>query len=126
MLLALYGTLMRGCGAVERIGAAGGLRYEQACRIPGKLWDLGEYPGLTPGEGEVAGELHTVLDSAVLHSLDAFEEQGSLYVRRRLRLIEPPVEAWVYVYRRPLADAEPIPSGCWRTHLLKRGESQPS
>lgn len=123
MKLALYGTLMRGCGAAEKVSA--GFRFEGACRIPGALWDLGEYPGLTEGEGAVAGELYTILDEAALSELDAYEDQGCLYLRRCVRLIEPAEEAWVYVYNRPLGGAKRIPSGCWRTHLLRRGESQP-
>jgi len=121
--LALYGTLMQGCGGDRRAGVAGALRYQGPCRIPGALWDLGPYSGLAAGEAEVRGELVEV-DDTTLERLDAFEDEGSLYLRCKVRLIEPDVEAWVYVYNQPLDRAEPIPAGCWRTHVATRGGSQ--
>ena len=118
MLLAVYGTLMQGCGGDRRAGVAGALRYRGPCRIRGALWDLGKYPGLTAGEGEVLGELAELEDST-LAALDAFEDEGSLYVRRRVRLIEPEVEAWVYFYNQSPEGAQRIPGGCWRTHVRR-------
>lgn len=114
---------MRGCGGDRRAGVAGALRHEGPCRIPGRLWDLGEYPGLVAGGGEVRGELFEA-DGPTLETLDAFEQEGSLYVRRQIRLIEPNIEAWVYFYNQTLDHAQPIAGGCWRTHLVTRGESQ--
>ena len=107
---------MRGAGGVAELGLQEALSYEGPCRIPGALFDLGEYPGLVEGAGVVIGELHTIRDEKALEALDEFEGEGSLYVRKRVRLIEPAVEAWVYVYNDSLAGAKPIASGCWRTH----------
>jgi gamma-glutamylcyclotransferase (GGCT)/AIG2-like uncharacterized protein YtfP len=123
LLIAFYGTLMRGCGATfGDVGEATAL--EGPCGIPGLLWDLGEYPGLTEGEGEVVGELHRILDERALETLDAYEDEGSLFLRKRVRLIEPEVEAWVYVYAGSLARATPIVGGCWRTHAGAAANSQ--
>ena len=123
MLIAFYGTLMRGCGATCG-DVAEDLALEGPCRIPGLLWDLGAYPGLTEGEGAVVGELHRILDENALEKLDAYEGEGSLYLRRQVRLIEPAVDAWVYFYNASLAGAPLVPSGCWRTHVATRGGSR--
>jgi gamma-glutamylcyclotransferase (GGCT)/AIG2-like uncharacterized protein YtfP len=120
--IAFYGTLMRDFDAQRRLGVEAALRYEGSCRIPGVLWDLGPYPGLVGGPGETAGEIYEILDESVLGTLDAFE--GPEYERRRVRLLEPLVEAWLYVFVGRLAGLRPVPSGCWRTYALKPGGSR--
>ncbi len=114
---------MRGCGGDRRAGVEGALRFLEPCRIPGALWDLGEYPGLVEGGGEVRGELYEV-ELATLAALDAYEEEGSLYLRKRVALNEPRLEAWVYLYNGSLDRARPIPGGCWRTHCSRSGGSR--
>lgn len=146
--LAVYGSLMRGLpgragatGAMGRaaddlldsLGVGAGLRRIGACRIPGRLFDLGDYPAMRPAEsasGLVRGEIHAVLDPAVLETLDAFEgfdprdPAGSAYRREWLRLSEPRgAEAWVYVFNRALDPAQQIGSGDWRAHLAERAAS---
>lgn len=118
--IAFYGTLMRGFGAQRALGLEAALRFEGACRIPGALWDLGPYPGLTEGEGEVAGELFRIDSEGVLQALDDFE--GEEYERRELLLLEPPENAWVYVLRQAPQHRPRVASGCWRTHLATAGE----
>ena len=114
---------MRGFDAQRRLGVEAALRYEGACRIPGRLWDLGPYPGLTTeGRGAVAGEVFSVLDDDVLDALDVFE--GPEYERRRIRLMEPAIEAWVYALRSEPHGRKSVASGCWRTHALRGGELQ--
>lgn len=91
----------------------------------GILYDLGEYPALVDGDGEVKGELYVVSD-ALLVELDGYEgyrptdDDTSLYVRERrdVRItddeVEDETEAWVYIYNRDLPDdAEPVASGDW-------------
>lgn len=95
--LAVYGTLRRGFDVQAKLGVSGRLRFERPCVIPGRLIDLGDYPGLLPGDGRVPGELFGVLDPAVWPILDEYE--GEEYERRRTDLLEPRVKAWVYVYR---------------------------
>jgi gamma-glutamylcyclotransferase (GGCT)/AIG2-like uncharacterized protein YtfP len=122
-LLAVYGTLMDGLapaaapvldGRVERLGP---------CRIPGRLYDCGPYPALSPepyGPG-VRGELLRLLDAGLWAELDEYEgcdpcdEAGSLFVRRRVLLLEPRHEAWVYHGGRVRRIAA-VPSGDWRAH----------
>jgi len=119
--VAFYGSLMRGLGGVERLEIGDRMRFVGPCLLEGELFDLGDWPGMRPGDGRVAGEIHALLDPDVLRVLDAFEDfdpenpRGSLYLRERVRLIEPEgASAWTYVYNRiPDASAR-IPSGDWR------------
>lgn len=70
--------------------------------------------------------LYAVADDAVLVRLDAFEEydpddpDGSEYLRRRVRLAEPDLDAWVYVYNRDVAGRPRVESGDWRRHRASR------
>lgn len=133
--LALYGTLV--AGGLRRVGGGveDALVFVGPCRIPGRLFDLGPYPGLVasdplPGGGSVAGELYAVRDDAVLRRLDAFEDyrpddpEGSEYLRRRVRLAEPDLEAWVYLYNRDVTGMPRVESGDWRHHRASRGAAR--
>ncbi len=125
--IALYGSLMRGLGALESLGISNALRFEGSCSIPGQLFDLGSYPGLRPGPGRVRGELYR-LDRqeglSALARLDEFEDfdprrpEESLYRRVRVDLLEPAdCSAWLYVYNRQPDPRLQIPSGDWRGYL---------
>ncbi len=117
--IAVYGTLRRGGGAQDALGLVGALAYRGRCRLRGVLIDLGAYPGLVAGEGTVTGELYEVAVPALLGVLDRFEHYdptdpaGSLFVRRLSRLLEPPLDAWVWYYNRPAADLPRLASGDW-------------
>lgn len=121
-LLAVYGTLMTGLALPQQPeGVEAALRLRGACRIPGRLYDLRlGYPALTAEEGSVTGELYEVLDPAVLATLDAYEPPP--YERRRVRLLEPDVDAWVYVYAGKLPADDAIDEADWRAFVAIRGE----
>lgn len=140
--LVVYGSLMRDLPAphatgetdlLDRLGVGAGLRRVGPCRVAGALFDLGPYPALRRGPGDdgaVCGELHAILDPAVLAVLDAFEgfdprdPAGSDYLRERIELLEPSgVHGWIYVYNRPLDPNRRIASGDWRGHLAERRPS---
>ena len=116
--VAFYGTLMRGFGAQRALGIEGQLEFEGACRIPGVLWDLGPYPGLTQGLGEVSGELFHLDSSDTLLVLDEFE--GEEYVRCEMQLLDPPQRAWVYVLCATPEGRPRVSTGCWRSHCAAR------
>jgi gamma-glutamylcyclotransferase (GGCT)/AIG2-like uncharacterized protein YtfP len=126
-----YGSLQEGLrlggeppfeGLVERVGT---------CRLPGRLYEVGDgaYPGLevlASDVGEVVhGELHRILDPAVLVLLDEWEEydphrpEDSPYVRRVVRLLEPELDAWVYEGRH-LRRGPVVAGGDWRLHRERR------
>lgn len=125
--VAVYGSLMRGLGGVERLEIGDRMRFIGPCLLEGELFDLGDWPGMRPGGGRIVGELHALLDPDVLRVLDAFEDydpadpRGSLYLRERVPLIHPEgTSAWTYVYNRiPDASAR-IPGGDWRRWLSER------
>ena len=127
-LLAVYGTLMSGQAYEGRPDVERLMRSRGPCRIGGTLFSTGDYPWLVQGDGEVHGELYEVLEVETFAILDAYEGEGrhtahgaGTYERRRVRLIEPGVEAWVYVWAgEPLG--EPIDEGDWRTFIALRGD----
>ena len=128
-LLAVYGTLMSGQAYEGRPPVEEMMRSRGPCRIPGTLYSEGDYPWLQPGEGVVHGELFEVLDpGAAFPVLDAYEDEGrhaehgdGRYARVRMRLLEPDVESWVYVWEGT-ARGEPLDDGDWRTWLALRGD----
>ncbi len=118
---------MRGLGAIDSLGINDRLRYVGPCICAGDLFDLGDYPGLRPGEAQVIGELYALLDPRVLEVLDEFEgfdpdrPRESLYLRERVDLIEPAgTRAWVYHYNHVPDASLRIVKGDWRAHLHAR------
>jgi gamma-glutamylcyclotransferase (GGCT)/AIG2-like uncharacterized protein YtfP len=125
-MLALYGTLMSPFDALDDLDARRHLRLIGPCELPGRLFDVGEWPSLLAGEGVAHGELFEVLAASVLERLDTFEDYrpgdhaASAYIRARVRLLRPDAEAWVYVANTPLPGAVHIPSGSWHEWLATR------
>lgn len=117
--VAVYGLLRSGESGFDRFGLAGAFKALGPCLIPGRLFDLGAYPGLVDGRGEVVGELFEVRDVGVMPALDAFEDywpgdpQRSRYERVKLDLITPQRSAWVYRWTQSLDGARLIESGDW-------------
>ena len=104
-LLAVYGTLRAGAAIATTPRLAGRAQPLGTCRIPGSLIDLGRYPTLRADASRpgVVGELLRLIDPALLDELDRYESfdsqrvERSPFVRRRIQLFEPSIEAWVYV-----------------------------
>jgi gamma-glutamylcyclotransferase (GGCT)/AIG2-like uncharacterized protein YtfP len=123
-LVAFYGTLMSGLPCRPgRPDLAPHVRLVSRCLIPGKLFDLGPYPVLVPGDGVVHGELWRTTSRHALGVLDRWEaydpadESSSEYLRRPVRLLDPDVTAWVYLWNRPLGSMTRIRDGDWRSHF---------
>ncbi|KPP82626.1 MAG: hypothetical protein HLUCCA04_00790 [Oceanicaulis sp. HLUCCA04] len=116
---AVYGLLRRGASGFAQFGLETAFKPLGPCRIPGIIYDLGGYPGLVAGPGEVIGELFTVTDAAVIPRLDTFEEyypddlNASRYLRQRVHLLSPDSDAWVYVWNRTVAGCPCVESGDW-------------
>jgi gamma-glutamylcyclotransferase (GGCT)/AIG2-like uncharacterized protein YtfP len=127
----VYGTLMQGQIRHGLIATAGPLRIVPA-RTPGRLADLGDYPGLVPARrsgqwvhGEYAEfqEPATQAFTSLLAQLDFVEEYSpaaeadSLYLRRSVPVVfEDGTKRWAraYVYNRPYDPRGIIRSGDWR------------
>ena len=138
VLLAAYGTLMTGQRNGLEPAVRSRLRDGRPCLIRGRLYEVRE-PGDGGGEAvcpalvacddaaaEVQGELFAVgadPDEAarVLVAIDRYEEcvpddpDASTYVRRQrpVRADGLTVQAWVYLYNRPVDRLRPIPGGRW-------------
>ncbi|MGY6550935.1 MAG: gamma-glutamylcyclotransferase family protein [Erythrobacter sp.] len=136
-LLAVYGTLRSGVATLEPLGMRGRMIHRGPCTIAGQLLDLGQYPGLIVGDdgayggsggvafgGRVKGDLFAIPDPAIWRELDTYEEffpedlAASEYDRIYCRLLDPPLDAWVYRYIGPVDEARAVPGGDW----LERGD----
>ena len=109
----VYGTLMRG----ERAhGFLSGAEFVGEYMLPDyAIYDLGRYPGVKPKRGAIVyGEVYKV-GADMIKSMDEYEEEGSLYYRRELTVMNEAskVSAFVYVYEREAPDTE-IESGSWK------------
>lgn len=122
----VYGTLMRGERLHHLIEAASPLPAVPA-RTPGRLVDLGDYPGMIParrGGQWVLGEYFEFQNRvSVLPQLDFVEEYRptseahSLYLRRAVPVVlEDGTErqAWAYIYNRAYDPRRIILCGEWR------------
>lgn len=61
------------------------------------MFDLGKYPGIYEGSGVIYGEIYEV-DDDELREMDLLEEEGSLYIRKSIRVNN--LDAWIYVYNK--------------------------
>ena len=91
---------MTSLGEIQKIKSSNSLESKGSCKIPGSIFDLGEYPGLVLGGNSIVqGELFEIKDIAVFKELDNFEKYdprdriNSLYIRRCIRLVEPKKDA---------------------------------
>lgn len=124
--LFIYGTLMPGLRLEAEMQGAERLGLAQ---VPGRLVDVGRYPGLLHGEGLVAGEVYRVSETQ-LARLDEVEEMvpgdrgASQYWRERVTVqagawAGQPV--WTYVYNRPVDGLTPIAHGDYRRYIREVG-----
>lgn len=131
--LFVYGTLMT--AAHVPLGRSLRTRLQReaeslgAATMPGRLYDLGRYPGMVvPGlAGElVHGEVLRLSEPArALPWLDAYEgvrpdDTASEYERRVLPAIltsGEEIAAWAYLYRGDLTRARHLPDGRWQPQV---------
>ena len=126
--LFIYGTLMPGLRLeAEMLGA----ECLGPARVPGRLVDVGRYPGLVHGPGAVTGMLYRVGD-AQLARLDKVEDMlpgdrpASQYWREQVPVLDGPLAGqpvWTYVYNRPTAGLMPIAHGDYRRHVREVGRA---
>ena len=126
--LFIYGTLMPGLRLEAEMQGA---EHLGPARVPGRLVDVGHYPGLLHGQGLVSGEVYRVSD-AQLARLDAVEEVvhgdrgASLYWRERVTVREGVLagqQVWTYVYNRPVDGLTPIAHGDYRRYIRELGRA---
>jgi gamma-glutamylcyclotransferase (GGCT)/AIG2-like uncharacterized protein YtfP len=112
-LIFVYGTLMKGYALHPVL--AHGARFVEPGKVRGRLVDLGPYPGMVTGVGQVKGEVYRIEDPELLPVLD--REEGYNFERSRVYAALASgrhVQVWVYRYRGPRGRATPIPDGDYR------------
>ena len=117
----VYGTLMRGQRAHAMLSGA---TYAGQYQLPDHaMYHLGRYPGIVPCPGErVFGEVYYV-SRAMLAQMDAYEEEGSLYLRRRVQLQGEgdSLRAEAYIYNRDVTGC-PLLRCAW--NALEEGTAE--
>ena len=120
-LLFVYGTLRPFVDIEMARWLRKNSRYLGAATTPGRLYDLGAYPGMRAARGRrerVVGDVYRVTDARVLRVLDRYEAR---FVRERcvVRLDGGGrTLAWAYRYAHRVASAARIASGDYRSHRL--------
>jgi gamma-glutamylcyclotransferase (GGCT)/AIG2-like uncharacterized protein YtfP len=125
-LLFIYGTLMPGLRLEAQMQGA---RFVGPAQVPGRLVDVGRYPGLLQGDGQVTGEVYEV-DDAHLARLDGVEgvvpgdRAASQYWREDVTVLSGPLQGQLvqtYVFNRPVEGCTPIPHGDYRRYIREVG-----
>ena len=121
--LFVYGTLMRSSSHALARELKQRATYEGPARYNGRLYRVTHYPGVIASSAPdewVFGDVYTVHDRALLTELDRYEGCGpeDPEPTQYLRLVQPviltagpQVEAWVYIYNRPVDQLKRIVSG---------------
>ena len=119
-LLFVYGTLRPFADVEMATWLRRNACYLGAATTPGRLYDLGSYPGMrasrSPRE-RVIGDVYRITNARVFRVLDRYEarfvrERCVVSLARGRRKI-----AWAYRYRYRAAPAARIASGDYLTHL---------
>ena len=118
-LLFVYGTLRPFVDIEMAKWLRSCSRYLGSATTPGRLYDLGAYPGMKAARGRrerVAGDGYRVTDARVFRVLDRYEatfvrERCVVSLERGGRRV-----AWAYRYRYRVASAARIASGDYRSH----------
>lgn len=128
--LFVYGTLLPGQGLAEQLDGA--LRLGPALLDGAELFDLGSFPGICPGQGQVVGEVYGV-DRGLLSRLDNLEgykqenPEESLFVRSqasvRLLADRGRLDVEAYFYGRETR-SRPIHHGDYRRYRLEMKEGR--
>ena len=117
MILAVYGTLRRGGPANHLLRGASYLGKD---KIPGKLYNLGSFPGYrAEGDGSVVVDLYKLPErfADMLGAIDRYEgcypstPDQSLYNRRSVTTLSGKLSVVTYAYKFPSTNE--IPSGDW-------------
>lgn len=109
----VYGTLMEGQPNHEYF-LAGKQKVADGWTTGYEMYDLGSYPGIKEGPGQVPGEIYSVTDEE-LKQLDELEGEGVLYRRVPVTVYTDEgqtIQAAVYVYNGSVKGC-PRLSGKW-------------
>jgi gamma-glutamylcyclotransferase (GGCT)/AIG2-like uncharacterized protein YtfP len=129
-LLFVYGTLRPFVDIAMAKWLRRAARYLGPATTPGRLYDLGAYPGMRAARGRrehVVGDVYRVMNPRVFRVLDRYEAGSA---RNKARFVRERCvvkldrggrrNAWTYRYRYSVVSAARIASGDYRMH---RGSS---
>lgn len=108
-----YGTLKRGQRAHDLLIKSGAEYIADAMTAPNyQLYDVGRFPGMTPGNSAVHGELYHIPETS-LPLIDQYEGVSfGLFYRRTIELSDG-TKALAYFFDESLDKAVLIESGSW-------------
>lgn len=121
--LFVYGTLLRAAARPIHAALVGNADYVGEAFFNGRLYRIGSYPGAVASrhaEDKVFGEVYRLRNAKVLLILDDYEGCGPQAVHptefvRRPEFVTlanaSQIQAWVYVYNRPVDGLDQIRSG---------------
>ncbi|TFF39587.1 gamma-glutamylcyclotransferase family protein [Mucilaginibacter psychrotolerans] len=125
-LLFVYGTLLQKDNEFG-IYLKKHCAFLSAGKIKGRLYDIGEYPGLMFDAAGyfIHGNIYSVDTDDVLQVLDAYEgvgpleDQPNLYQRINCPIVtnDGDKNAWVYVYNLPVEGSPEITSGNYLEYI---------
>ena len=124
--LFVYGTLRPHLASSEAIQLLVEMKVVGSATVQGKLYDFGDFPGVTNGDGIVHGDLLRLSDTEQLTPLDDYEECGGLsplFSRSRINALLPNglyVPAYIYLYNRHTKPGIPITSGDYGQYIQER------
>ena len=120
--LFVYGTLVRNSKHNSEF-MLDKMEYVGTGKIHGKMYDLGEYPGVIENnEKYVYGEIYRAHDLKILSAIDEYEgvdhiePQKGLYIRKITNAIldhGKEIQVFAYFYNKSIKNAKEIPSGKW-------------
>jgi gamma-glutamylcyclotransferase (GGCT)/AIG2-like uncharacterized protein YtfP len=123
-LLFVYGTLSPSLAPAHVREIMAGLKQLSSGFMPGRLYDLGDYPGAVFDVGaptRVYGEVFELpSDSRLISRLDEYEgfspadPPSSLFIREKRPIIvtnNVQLSCWVYLYNRDPGNLPLIPAG---------------
>lgn len=115
----VYGTLRAGSSR-HGISSLVDVLYEEAHLDGFKMLNLGGFPGITPGDGRIRGEVHEFTGFVELDRIEGCykNDKNSLYLREEVEIELPDgdtITAWTYIFNRAeeLEDPRIIPNGDW-------------
>ena len=125
-LLFVYGSLLSEVPSAMSLFLRTHSQGFEPLYLPGKLYDLGYYPGfvhLPQASTLVYGEVHQLLDAdKALRELDAYEcvdEVPPEYLRLLLPIPGCSDQVWAYIYQFSVAQLPEIVGGDYRQHYAQ-------
>lgn len=130
MKLFVYGTLLQGLGLHEALAESD---YMGPALVRADLFDLGAFPGIREGSGEVVGEVYEVSPETLarVDQIEGYAETRpaeSLFLREQVTVrflaAGETADVFAYFYGSPIEPCESIRHGDYRRHLMEQHDGR--